>query len=112
MSDLAAGALRDLAAASPQGALKNAVLAQMGLSLVCSIYHADVSGVRPRARTPPSPSLRSLPPARPARRPERHKGPASLGRGICVVRLVRGRRPPPRALDGSGAVRVRTGSGL
>ena len=111
MSDLAAGALRDLAAASPQGALKNAVLAQMGLSLVCSIYHADVSGVRPRARTPPSPSLRSLPPARPAR-PERHKGPASLGRGICVVRLVRGRRPPPRALDGSGAVRVRTGSGL
>ena len=103
MADLAAGALRDLAAASPQGALKNAVLAQMGLSLVCSIYHADVSGVRPCAPVPPSPSRRPLPPARP---PPARKDikPASLGRGICVVRLVRGRPPSPAR---AGRVRSR-----
>ena len=76
MADLAAGALRDLAAASPQGALKNAVLAQMGLSLVCSVYHADVSGVRPPPPPPPRPPSRAPAPAppslaRPSREPAR-----------------------------------------
>ena len=92
MADLAAGALRDLAGASPQGAMKNAVLAQMGLSLVCSVYHADVSGVR--LRTPPPPS-RPPPPA-PAPAPPSRPSPAKARAGWPgISAILSGRTPPP-----------------
>ena len=91
MADLAAGALRDLAGASPQGAMKNAVLAQMGLSLVCSVYHADVSGVRPPP--PPRPCRPAPPPLPRPLSPVPRESPRVCWPGISAI--LSGRAPPP-----------------